>query len=155
MDRTRIQTSMQNITNELAAGAAVLHDALDLLRDPYQLYLRSPEATRRELNQALNHHFYCNDDGQVTAALRFDDLHRAAIQQAQTKRPLLPSTGFTTSPKITRRSGLAGDSAGCPNFWSSPGRSFLTSGRNKRSVVGPTYPHTNRVLAAASKAIQL
>jgi site-specific DNA recombinase len=103
MDRTRIQTSMQNTTDELAAGATVLQDALGLLRDPYQLNLRSPEATRRELNQALNHHFYCNDDGQVTAALRapFDDLHRAAVQQAQTKRQLLsPTPVFTTNPEL-------------------------------------------------------
>jgi len=101
LERERIHQSLANTSSELAAGAAVLRDAIQLVRDPYRLYCNASEEGRRALNAAFNHHFLCDDHGQVTAVLQppFDELHDAAsvYLQRHAARRRTQRTG-TTKP---------------------------------------------------------
>jgi site-specific DNA recombinase len=101
LERERIQQSLQDTSSELAAGAAVLRDAIQLVRDPHQLYCNASDEARRPLNAAFNHHFLCDDHGQVTAVLQppFDELRDAEslyLRRHATRRR--GHTGHTTKP---------------------------------------------------------
>jgi site-specific DNA recombinase len=105
LERERIHGSLANTSSELAAGAAVLRDAIQLVRDPYRLYCNATDEGRRALNAAFNHHFLCDDHGQVTAILHppFDELHdaeavylerHAARRRAQRTHMTKPHPGY-------------------------------------------------------------
>jgi hypothetical protein len=100
LERDRIQHTLEDTTAELTAGAAVLRDAIQLARDPYQLYHQASDEARRVLNAAFNHHFLCDDHGQVTAVLQppFDELHDAAMMYLLRRAPDRTGTIQTQKP---------------------------------------------------------
>jgi site-specific DNA recombinase len=99
LERERIQQSLVSTSSELAAGAAVLRDAIQLVRDPYRLYCNASDEGRRALNAAFNHHFLCDDHGQVSAVLQppFDELHDAEAVYLQPSRRSPKGTAHATT----------------------------------------------------------
>lgn len=79
-DRERVQAGLTNTSEQLAAGALVLRDALHLVDHPQSLYRSVDDSVRRHLNQAFYERFYIDDlevvDDQKTPL--FADLHEAA-----------------------------------------------------------------------------
>ena len=81
-DRASTQASLGSTSAELATGAKLLNDALDLVADPYQMYLRaaSVPAARRSMNQTFYQSFHLDQVG-VTADVKnppFDDFDNGA-----------------------------------------------------------------------------
>lgn len=83
--RNRIEAALTNTSEELSVGTTVLRHALDLIADPYSLYLDAGPDVRRLLNETFFECFYI-DDLEDATALRitddktgmFADLHSAA-----------------------------------------------------------------------------
>lgn len=76
-DRASIEARLNATTAELTVGVEVLTSALDLLRDPQQMYEDGSDAVRRHLNQTFFECFYVDIEGVLTDQLKepFGDLH--------------------------------------------------------------------------------
>lgn len=97
------------------------------------------------MNAAINHHFLCDDHGQVTAVLQppFDELHDAAMMYLLRRAP--DQGGNTTRiQKPHRGYAEVRQSDQTPNR---PWPAFSVSSWNKRVMVGATgiEPVTARV----------
>lgn len=83
--RNRIEAALTNTSEELSVGTTVLRHALDLIADPYSLYLDAAPDVRRLLNETFFECFYIDDLEDATAlriaddkTVMFADLHSAA-----------------------------------------------------------------------------
>jgi site-specific DNA recombinase len=78
----RVRAQFEKISCSLAAGAALLEDALNLLENPQELYRRSGPKQRQLLNLAVFDKIYVIEDGVSDATYRppFDEL--AALREA-------------------------------------------------------------------------
>ena len=61
-DRQRVTEQLSQVHGDLSSGRAFLDAHLNLLENPYELYLHASEATRRKLNQAIFAHVYVAHD---------------------------------------------------------------------------------------------
>ncbi len=80
MERHSVQSGLLGTTAELATGVEIVKTALELVTDPHGLYERSPDDTRRFMNQTFYEAFYLDENGVRADKLNqpFDDFHRAA-----------------------------------------------------------------------------
>ena len=69
-DRQRITEQLSQVHGDLSSGRAFLDAHLNLLENPYELYLHASEATRRKLNQAIFAHVYIAHDEVVGDDIR-------------------------------------------------------------------------------------
>ena len=65
-DRKAAEQGLAETADQLATGAAILRQYLELLEDPQELYRCASDEARRLLNQAFYTHLYCNDHGRIT-----------------------------------------------------------------------------------------
>lgn len=68
-DRQRTTEQLSQLHGDLSSGRAFLAH-LDLLENPYELYVNASEATRRKLNQAIFAHVYIAHDEVVGDDIR-------------------------------------------------------------------------------------
>ncbi len=61
-DRQRVTEQLSQVHGDLSSGRAFLDAHLNLLENPYELYLHASEVTRRKLNQAIFAHVYVAHD---------------------------------------------------------------------------------------------
>lgn len=100
LERSRINQSLTDTSQELALGTAILRDSIELVRHPRQLYSSAPPDVRSQLNQTFYRQFFLEDHGQVRPVLAppFDELHTAAqvyyrrSQRASFTEQLQPQT---------------------------------------------------------------
>lgn len=64
-DRARLTEQLGHVHDDLASGRGFLEAHLDLLENPYELYLHASDTTRRQLNQAVFAHIYIAHDDVV------------------------------------------------------------------------------------------
>ncbi len=97
VQRAKAQAGLVNTTEQLEVGAAVLHDALELLRDPADAYANAPDSVRRTLNQAFYERFYLDHLEVVDDQKKplFAELH-AAKQAHQQHAPTLSGIMLAT-----------------------------------------------------------
>jgi hypothetical protein len=83
--RNRIEAALTNTSEELSVGTTVLRHALDLIADPYSLYLDAAPDVRRLLNETFFECFYIDDLEDATVlritddkTVMFADRHSAA-----------------------------------------------------------------------------
>ncbi|GAA3830504.1 recombinase family protein [Brevibacterium ammoniilyticum] len=69
-DRQRVTEQLSQVHGDLSSGRAFLDAHLDLLDNPYELYVNASEATRRKLNQAIFAHVYVAHDEVVGDDIR-------------------------------------------------------------------------------------
>jgi site-specific DNA recombinase len=84
-ERDRTRAGLASTGEELAVGAAVLRDALHLVKDPQRLYRNVADDVRRHLNQTFYERFYI-DDLEVTDDEKtplFAEIHQAATDYGQ------------------------------------------------------------------------
>ncbi|WP_051009564.1 hypothetical protein [Timonella senegalensis] len=69
-DRQRVTEQLSQVHGDLSSGRALLDAHLNLLENPYELYLHASEATRRKPNQAIFAHVYVAHDEVVGDDIR-------------------------------------------------------------------------------------
>lgn len=107
-DRQRVTEQLGHVEGDLNSGQAFLNAHLDLLENPYKLYLHASDATRRKLNQAIFAHVYIAND-EVTG----DDINTPLREllaaergwSARTAGADAETTRNTTQAETARRSG--------------------------------------------------
>lgn len=60
--RQRISAQLDEVLDDLGQGAKYIDLCLELLANPYKLYLSASDETRRRLNQAIFKHLYIHDE---------------------------------------------------------------------------------------------
>jgi site-specific DNA recombinase len=60
--RDKLTIQLGSVEQDLGGGLAYINAHLDLLADPYELYRRASDDTRRQLNQALFQRIYVVND---------------------------------------------------------------------------------------------
>ncbi|WP_433603564.1 recombinase family protein [Nocardia sp. CA-135953] len=132
VDRTKAQAGLANTAEELEVGAVVLHDALELVRDPAEAYAHASTTDRRQLNQTFYERFYLDhfevvDDKKTPL---FAELHDAQQEYQQHR---------TTSSGVT----LAGQRAGHAPHRATRGRKSGSKGAEATTAPqghdGPIY----------------
>jgi site-specific DNA recombinase len=78
-ERTKLEEQLERTDDRLEVGAALIDAALELLRDPEEMYRQSGEKYRRILNQAIFERLYVDDNAVTDHVLRepFAELHEA------------------------------------------------------------------------------
>lgn len=69
-DRQRATEQLSQVHGVLSSGREFLNAHIDLLENPYELYLHAIEATRRKFNQAIFAHVYVAHDEVVGDDIR-------------------------------------------------------------------------------------
>lgn len=127
IDRESARSRMVGTTAELATGVEVVKTALELAANPYSLYQRADDDTRRFMNETFFQALYLDDTGIQTGTLKppFDDFQEAERLWSTAQ---MPET--TRGPRIAEASYQA-DKSGEPTL----SGIVLVSGLNKTSVV--------------------
>jgi site-specific DNA recombinase len=78
-ERAKLAEQLERTDDRLEVGAALIDAALELLRDPEEMYRQSGEKYRRILNQAIFERLYVDDNEVTDHVLRepFAELHEA------------------------------------------------------------------------------
>ena len=78
-ERAKLEEQLERTDDRLEVGAALIDAALELLRDPEEMYRQSGEKYRRILNQAIFERLYVDDNEVTDHVLRepFAELHEA------------------------------------------------------------------------------
>jgi hypothetical protein len=137
------EAALTNTSEELSVGTTVLRHALDLIADPYSLYLDAGPDVRRLLNETFFECFYIDDLEDATVlritddkTVMFADRHSAA-ETTQIGRRINP--GPTAAMRICGRSlfrikrfwwtwlGVTRNGMTCGNSKSSPPESNPTT----------------------------
>ncbi len=97
IDRQRAEEGLTETGDQLQVGAEILTSYLRLLEDPAELYTRSPDAQRRQLNDAILERLYIGLDGvgdswltEPIAELRDAEQAFTAAQGQQSGSPTRP-----------------------------------------------------------------
>ncbi|WP_280195672.1 hypothetical protein [Nocardia farcinica] len=79
IERESTRSRMLATTSELAAGVEVVKTALELTANPYGLYQRADNETRRFMNEMFFEALYLDETGVLTGTLKppFDDFQEA------------------------------------------------------------------------------
>ncbi|BEK90330.1 hypothetical protein GCM10010198_42040 [Nocardia seriolae] len=101
-ERAKAEEGLLSTGAELAAGAGVLRQALDILSDPYTMYRDANDDTRRLMNQTFYQRFYIDEDLTVGHALNppFDDFHEAV--QIRARGAVHVATATPATRRMTR-----------------------------------------------------
>jgi site-specific DNA recombinase len=101
-ERNAAQASLANTGAELAIGAGVLLDALDLMSDPEASYIDESDAIRRTINETFYQRFYLDEQGVQASELNppFEDFHEALTLTKKT-----PAASVATSRTTTTKQG--------------------------------------------------
>ncbi len=93
-ERAAAETSLAGTGAELAMGAEVLLNALDLMSDPESCYTNGADAIRRNINETFYQRFYLDEQGVQASELNppFEDFH-AALALSKER----PATSVATS----------------------------------------------------------
>ncbi|MDT5370275.1 MAG: site-specific recombinase, partial [Mycobacterium sp.] len=85
-ERSAAQTSLAGTGAELAIGAKVLLDALDLMSDPETSYADGSDAIRRNVNETFYQRFYLDEQGVQASELNppFEDFQAALTMTTKT-----------------------------------------------------------------------
>ena len=100
-DRQRVTEQLSQVHGDLSSGRAFLDAHLNLLENPYELYLHASEATRRKLNQAIFAHVYIAHDEVVG-----DDIRSPLRELLAAERGWEALTAGTT-PEVARSTAQA------------------------------------------------
>ncbi len=78
-ERNAAEASLASTGAELAIGAGVLMEALDLMSDPEASYADGSDTIRRNINETFYQSFYLDENGVQTGDLNppFEDFHAA------------------------------------------------------------------------------
>ncbi|SHH31019.1 Site-specific DNA recombinase [Jatrophihabitans endophyticus] len=83
MERVRLHAQLADTSAELAAGAARLGEAIELLRNPLPLYEQGSDELRAQLNATFFKRFFVNDDPLIVthdeAQAPFDEIREASV----------------------------------------------------------------------------
>ncbi len=96
-DRQRATEQLSQVHGDLSSGRAFLDAHLNLLENPYELYVNASEATRRKLNQAIFAHVYVAHDEVVG-----DDIRSPLRELLAAERGWEALTAGAT-PEVARR----------------------------------------------------
>ena len=97
--RTALSARLETVTNDLTAGAAFIDTCLELMSNPYELYLKASDDTRRQLNQAIFHRLYVYQDDVTRHELRPE------LQQLRTIQDDWATDAQPTNTKSTAKDG--------------------------------------------------
>ena len=133
--RNLIASRLRETGDRLAAGAALIQDALALLEDPQRLYKRMAPEQRRQMNQAIFERLYVFDDSIGEAVFRppFDELMEAK------EFALSLASSIGTVELVTPHGSPKGASADRMRL----AQSFLGDGSNKRVMVEVLADYSN------------
>lgn len=95
-DRQCTTEQLSQVHGDLSSGRAFLDAHLDLLDNPYELYLHASEATRRKLNQAIFAHVYVAHEEVVG-----DDI-RSPLRELLTAERGWETLTAGATPEVTR-----------------------------------------------------
>jgi site-specific DNA recombinase len=101
-ERTAAETSLASTGAELAIGAKVLLDALDLMSDPETSYTEGTDAIRRNLNETFYQRFYLDEQAVYASDLNlpFEDFRTALAMSRRT-----PTTAVSATARSTTKQG--------------------------------------------------
>jgi site-specific DNA recombinase len=101
VDRARLQAEMVVADQQLKLGAELLRSAIQLSKDPQEMYRQAPDEARRQLNGCFYERFYVDEEGVEVALLTktFADLG-GAVRAAQTDRQAGERTTRKTPPAL-------------------------------------------------------
>jgi site-specific DNA recombinase len=99
-ERNAAEASLASTGAELAIGAGVLMEALDLMSDPEASYADGSDTIRRNINETFYQSFYLDENGVQTGDLNppFEDFHAALAATTEkatatvVRSPKLPLT---------------------------------------------------------------
>lgn len=125
-ERASAETSLTCTGAELAVGAEVLLNALDLMSDLENSYINGADAIRRNINETFYQRFYLDEQGVQASELvpPFEDFHAAlALSKGA------PAASVATSPtKTTKRDPLKEASNRARNYRSTSDLALTLAG---------------------------
>lgn len=109
--RADLVERLGSINEDLSAAAAFIDTCLDLMANPYELYAKASDDTRRKLNQAIFRRLYIHQDDVTGHELNPDLEHlamldRKALADAETTKTAAQSGGSVRSGRSSRASGI-------------------------------------------------
>lgn len=126
-DRQCVTEQLSRVHGDLSSGRAFLDAHLNLLDNPYELYVNASEATRRKLNQAIFAHVYVAHDEVIGDDIRSQlrellaaERHWDALTEGATPEVAAqydPSRTVHHSGPETPKAAPKGGLAELPNLW--------------------------------------